>query len=210
MRTNRWCGAGVFALWGLCAGAAENRVLNPGFEQTEAPGKIMGWSERKPAYTFVEGAGRDGSRGLAFENRDPKFYSFPTQKLELEPGCCYAFEVWVKAEGLKGEESGATVCMEWSGPDGKWLGGAYAEGVRDTAGGWQKVRGVTRALPTNAVRVTVAPYVRRGMTGKVSPGTLKPATHGQFKTSHFSCVIDTMIPGQLSTSVLPVARSLSL
>jgi hypothetical protein len=44
----------------------------------------------------------------------------------------------------------------------------------------------------------------------VSPGTLKPATHGQFKTSHFSCVIDTMIPGQLSTSVLPVARSLSL
>lgn len=166
MRTNRWCGAGVLALWGLCAGAEENRVLNPGFEQAEAPGKIMGWSERKPVYTFVEGAGRDGSRGLAFENLDPKFYSFPTQKLELEPGCCYAFEVWVKAEGLKGEESGATVCMEWSGPDGKWLGGAYAEGVRDTAGGWQKVRGVTRALPTNAVRVTVAPYVRRGMTGK--------------------------------------------
>lgn len=44
----------------------------------------------------------------------------------------------------------------------------------------------------------------------LSPGTSKPATRGQFKTSHFSCVIDTMIPGQLSTSVLPVARSLSL
>ena len=60
----------------------------------------------------------------------------------------------------------AAVCMELSGPGGKWLGGAYAEGVRGTSDGWQKVRGVTRALPTNAVRVTVAPYVRRGMTGK--------------------------------------------
>jgi hypothetical protein len=39
-----------------------------------------------------------------------------------------------------------------SGPDGKWLGGAYAEGVRGTSGGWKRVSGTTRAIPTNAVQ----------------------------------------------------------
>jgi hypothetical protein len=146
--------------------AQENAVCNPGFEETGPGGAVAGWSERKPAYRFADGAGRNGSRGLAFDNSDPKFYSFPSQKLDLQPGRCYAFEVWVKTEGLTGDESGATACMEWSGADGKYLGGAYPEGVRGTSDGWVKVRGVTRALPTNAVRVTLAPYVRRGMTGK--------------------------------------------
>ena len=157
---------GVLALTALCSWAEENSVRNPGFEKVDAAGATQDWSEHKPVYRFADGVGRDGSRGLAFENSDPKFYSFPTQKLDVQPGCCYAFEVWVKTENLKGDESGATVCMEWSGPDGKWLGGAYAEGVHGTSGGWKKVHGFTRALPTNAVRVSVAPYVRRGMTGK--------------------------------------------
>jgi hypothetical protein len=148
------------------AGAQENAVRNPGFEEKGADGEVAGWSARKPAYRFEEGVGRNGSRGLAFDNSDPSFYSFPSQKLDVQPGRCYAFEVWVKTENLKGDESGATVCMEWSGPDGKYLGGAYAEGVRGTSDGWTRVHGFTRAIPTNAVRVTVAPYARRGMTGK--------------------------------------------
>ncbi len=161
--------AGLVSLvmfYGVVSAAEENLVRNPGFESVSPEGKTAEWSGRKPVYSFADGAGREGSRGLAFDNSDPKFYSFPSQKVDAKPSCCYAFEVWVKTEGLVGDESGATVCMEWSGPDGKWLGGAYAEGVRGTSGEWRKVRGVTRALPTNAVRVTVAPYVRRGMTGK--------------------------------------------
>ncbi len=159
-----WLGAAALAVSGAVAQA--NAVRNPGFEETGASGATIGWSDRKPAYHFADGVGRGGSRGLAFDNGDPNFYSFPTQKLDIQPGCCYSFEVWVKTENLKGEESGASVCLEWSGPDGKWLGGAYADGVRGTSDGWQQVRGLTRAVPTNAVRVTVAPYVRRGMTGK--------------------------------------------
>ena len=159
-----WLGVAALVVSGTVE--QENAVRNPGFEETAASGATAGWSDRKPVYRFTNGVGRGGSRGLAFDNSDPNFYSFPTQKLDLQPGCCYSFEVWVKTENLKGEESGASVCMEWSGPDGKWLGGAYADGVRGTSDGWQKVRGLTRAIPTNAVRVTVAPYVRRGMTGK--------------------------------------------
>jgi hypothetical protein len=149
-----------------CAAAQENAVRNPGFEAVDSAGAPVGWSDRKPAYRFADGVGRGGSRGLAFDNSDPKFYSFPSQQVGLQTGFCYAFEVWVKTEELNGDESGATICLEWSGPGGKWLGGAYAEGVRGTSGGWKRVQGFTRAIPTNATRVTVAPYVRRGMTGK--------------------------------------------
>ncbi|HRU70609.1 MAG TPA: hypothetical protein P5111_05975 [Kiritimatiellia bacterium] len=149
----------------ICRGEERNLVRNPGFEETEPSGATVAWNERKPAYRFVDGAGREGSRGLVFENGDPDFYSFPAQALDLQRGCCYAYEVWVRTEGLSGDESGATVCMEWY--DGnRYLGGAYAEGVRGTSKGWQRVHGVTRAIPTHATRVSIAPYVRRGMTGK--------------------------------------------
>lgn len=168
-----WC---VLA-WAWAAAGQENAVRNAGFEETDAAGATVGWSERRPVYRFAGGAGRGGSRGLVFENSDPAFYAFPSQRLEVETGQCYAFEVWVRTEGLEGEESGATVCMEWSGADGKWLGGAYAKGVRGTSDGWQKVRGTTQALPAEAARVTVAPYVRRGMTGKAWFDDLKVTRH---------------------------------
>ena len=165
-RMSVWAGGCALGLAALCAGAEENAVRNPGFEKTDSSGETQAWSDRKPVYRFADGVGREGSRGLAFENSDPDYYSFPSQRVELRSGCCYAFEVWVRTENLSGDESGATICMEWSGTDGKWLGGAYADGVRGTSGGWQKVRGITRAIPTNAVNITVAPYARRGMVGK--------------------------------------------
>lgn len=156
----------LFTLFGASAWAQPNAVKNPGFDETDATGATVGWSDRKPVYRFADGVGRNGSRGLAFDNSDPKFYSFPSQTLDLQTGGCYAFEVWVKTENLAGDESGASVCVEWSGPDGKWLGGAYADGVRGTSGGWKRVSGFTRPIPTNATRIVVQPYVRRGMTGK--------------------------------------------
>ena len=142
-----------------------NKVLNHGFEQTDPQGGTVAWTERKPVYHFADKVGRNGSRGLVFENDDPDFYSFPSQKLDVQRGCCYAYEVWVKTENLKGSESGATVCLEWYA-DNQYLGGAYAEGVCGTSEGWQRVHGVTRLIPTHATRVSVAPYVRKGMTGK--------------------------------------------
>ena len=159
-------GFATAALVALGAGAQENPVRNPGFDETDAAGATVGWSDVKPVYRFVGGAGRNGSRGLAFENSDPGFYSFPSQTVGLQPGCCYAFEVWVRTENLVGDESGASVCIEWSGPDGQWMGGAYPDGVRGTSDGWTRVQGFTRALPTNATHIVIEPYVRRGMTGK--------------------------------------------
>ena len=160
----------------ICRGEEKNLARNPGFEETGPSGATAAWSEHNPVYRFADGVGREGSRGLVFENSDPAFYAVPSQSLELQRGCCYAFEVWVRTEGLSGEESGATVCMEWY--DGnRYLGGAYAEGVRGTSKNWQRMHGVTPVIPTNATRVSISPYVRRGMTGKAWFDDLKVTRH---------------------------------
>ena len=118
----------------------------------------------KPVYKIENGAGRNGSRGLAFANSDPTFYRFPSQKLDLQPGRSYNFSVWVKTSGLKGEENGATVCIQWSDKNGKFLGGAYPHGIKGDHD-WFQIEGFAK-IPTDAASVSISPYVRKGLTGR--------------------------------------------
>ncbi len=141
-----------------------NLVRNPGFEEVAPGGVPSAWNEVKPVYRVEDGAGRNGSRGMAYENRDPAFYRFPGQRLELQPGSLYRFSVWVRTEGLEGDESGATLCLEWSDRNGQWLGGAYPHGIRGTHE-WHRIEGSAK-IPENAGSVRLSPYVRKGMTGR--------------------------------------------
>ena len=199
MRMPRSLRLGMLVGLASIACAEENLVLNSGFEQVDVNGATTAWGDRKPVYCFVDKVGRGGTRGLVFENSNPDFYSFPSQKLDVKPGCCYAYEVWVKTENLKGNDSGATICMEWYAGN-TYLGGAYAEGVRGTSDGWQRVHGFTRLIPTNATRVSVAPYVRKGMTGKAWFDDLKVARFYPPMVSALSasCYRHTVTGGPLS------------
>ena len=148
-------------------GAAEKGpelVRNGGFNEV-VDGKTAGWNAVGSKYVYRDGEGRGGTRALCFENGDPKFYSFPRQVVPLKAGRVYEYEVWVKTENLAGDESGATVCIEWSDANGKWLGGSYANGVKGTKG-WTLVRGITERVPKEAASARVSPYVRKGMVGK--------------------------------------------
>ena len=147
----------------LCVNAG-NLVKNPGFEELDSAGKPLAWNEVKPVYRIKDGAGRNGSRGLAFENSDPAFYSFPSQKLSVTPGQQYTFSVWVKTIGLKGDENGATVCIQWSDKNGKFLGGSYPHGKKGDCD-WYKIEGHAK-VPAEAAFVSISPYVRRGLTGR--------------------------------------------
>ena len=149
------------------AGAPEQGpelVRNGGFNEV-VDGKTAGWNAVGGKYVYRDGEGRGGTRALCFENDDPKFYSFPGQRVPLKAGRVYEYEVWVKTENLTGDESGATICIEWSDEHGKWLGGSYANGVKGTKD-WTLVRGVTDKVPKEAASVRVSPYVRKGMVGK--------------------------------------------
>ena len=171
MKDNMPCRQRVLALavavaaCACAAGPGVQLVRNGGFEDVK-DGKTVGWNAVGRKYVYADGAGRSGTRALAFENDDPRFYNFPGQRIELKAGKTYKYEVWVRTENLKGDESGASICIEWSGPDGKWLGGSYTSGVKGTKD-WTRVEGVTQPIPPNARNFRVSPYVRKGMTGKV-------------------------------------------
>jgi len=160
----RWIAGWILAV-ALGVNAQENMVRNSGFEEVDATGAPLAWNQVKPVYTIIDGAGRNNSRGLQFDNSDPAFYSFPQQKIDLQPGSRYKISVWVRTEGLKGDDSGATLCLEWNDAQGKYLGGSYPHGVKGSSDGWKLVEGETQ-YPLDAASVRIAPYVRRGMTGK--------------------------------------------
>ncbi len=157
-------GSAVLVL--VAAGADSALVTNGGFERV-VDGKTEGWREVGSHYVYRDGEGRSGTRALCFENSDPQFYTFPMQKLSLKAGHVYEYEVWVRTENLVGDESGASLCIEWDGPDGRWMGGSYLAGVKmKGTKDWTRLAGVTEPIPAGAVNCRICPYVRKGMTGK--------------------------------------------
>lgn len=154
----------IFGLMALAclmstAAAAEktNLVRNGGFEAGGA-----GWSLPR-TYHAVQDAAHGGQGSLAVENTDPKLYQLATQSIAFKPGQQYRFGAWIKTRGVKGNESGASVCMEWSGKKG-WLGGAYAKGGKGDRD-WFYAEALTPPIPAEATSVHVSLYLRRGMTG---------------------------------------------
>jgi hypothetical protein len=138
---------------------AANLVSNPGFEDGAAKWHL-------PAgFKVVQGAAAHaGGSFLDFVRTDKSIYELASQRIDFRPGARYKFSAWVWTKGVVGEESGATVCMEWSGPKG-WIGGAYPDG-RKGDNDWFRVVGITPPIPREAAGVSVTLYLRQGMTGE--------------------------------------------
>jgi hypothetical protein len=138
--------------------AGPNLVKNPGFQEDAPPWQL-------PAgFEVVKDAGRAGGACLHFVRTDASTYRLASQSIECRPGRRYRFSAWVRTKGVAGGDSGATVCMEWSGAKG-WIGGAYPVG-RKGDNDWFRVEGVTAPLPPEATSMGVRLYLRKGMTGE--------------------------------------------
>jgi hypothetical protein len=151
------------ALLAATVGAGDlNLVANPGFE---AGSRETPWQFQAPVYAVTTDAPRTGTQCLRYTNNDPGRYWMAGQPLVLRPGHRYEVTAWVRTDNIRGNENGATVCVEWSDSSGKFLGGCYPRGVRDTHADWQLVRDLTGPIPPGAVRCKINCYVRQGMTG---------------------------------------------
>ena len=150
----------------IAAGAETRRnlVANSSFEERAAGSPIpANWIGSPEVYSWDGGTAKSGKASLKYHNADPNRYVLCTQRVPVEPGWKVRFGAWITTQDIQGEESGATVCLEWQGKDGKWLGGAYPDGIRGTKT-WTRVETVAR-LPKEAVSCQVSCYVRKGMTG---------------------------------------------
>ncbi len=148
--------------WGV--GIGENLVQNPSFEELQE-GKPISWSAPAPVYSSDDTAARTGEHSLKFVNDDPENYVLCGQRIDLQPGRIYEVKAWVKTEGVEGADSGATVCLEWSDAEGKYLGGSYPPGKKGDTPEWTEVGGISRRIPEEATSCSVTCYVRKGMTG---------------------------------------------
>ncbi len=158
----------VASLWAASSSAYDvigpNVVVNSSFERAAERGPLPeAWAGTTKVYAREADTGRQGTACLRFSSTDPKQYVLCTQKVTVGPGWKCQFSAWIKTRGVEGPESGATICMEWSGPDGKWLGGSYPGGIRGTRD-WTRIEGVA-CLPPQAQNVRLSCYLRRGMTG---------------------------------------------
>ena len=155
--------AGWITVGAACAGGT-NLVDNPGFEGAAADGKPIAW--RLPAgYAIDTNAPHSGAACLRYENSDPAKYRLASASIRLASGARYEIEARVRTQKIAGDEHGATVCLEWSDAAGTFIGGCYPHGLKGTSDGWQTVRGVTGLVPSNAARMSVSCYLRRGITG---------------------------------------------
>ncbi|MBN2309570.1 MAG: hypothetical protein JXR94_11395 [Candidatus Hydrogenedentes bacterium] len=143
---------------------APNLVQNPGFE-TPSEGHLPDkWSGDAKIYGRDTGTAHTGTGSLRFVNPDPNTYRLCSQRVPLERGCRYEFSAWVKTEGIEGRGSGAGICVEYYGPDKKYLSGVYPPGVVGTSD-WTQIRAVTRRVPEEAESASVTCYVRKEMAG---------------------------------------------
>ena len=162
----RNCTVYAITVLSLVAGAAtgEDLVKNPGFENAADGGAAADWSGTASRYSRDATTHRSGEASLKYVNADPAAYLLCSQPVPLAQGKMYEVSAWVKTLDLAGEESGATICVEWYDAAGKWAGGCYPQGVKGTAD-WTLVKGVTARIPPEAAGCSISCYMRQGMTG---------------------------------------------
>ncbi|MBN1344380.1 MAG: hypothetical protein JXQ73_16955 [Phycisphaerae bacterium] len=139
-------------------------VRNEGFETAGDKGLPANWSGPTNVYSRDATVAHSGQASLKFVNDNPEHYALCSQRVELESGRMYEFSGWVKAKGIQGKDSGATICMEWQDTGGKYLGGSYVPGSVGESD-WTLIKGVTSRIPPEAKRFSLTCYVRKGMTG---------------------------------------------
>jgi len=135
---------------------APPRLVNPDFNSgTE------GWTLGEDFRRDPQG-GRNGTGALRLDRVDPGKYLLTGQVIDLLPGTRYRFGAWIRTANVTGDDSGATICLEFYDGD-NFLGGVYPNGIKGTRD-WTLVE-MTGSTPDKPVKCTLTLYLRKGMTG---------------------------------------------
>jgi hypothetical protein len=163
-----------------------NMITNPNFEQTTPNDFASDWLPGSVYSRVTDTVRSPATAALKYVNRSPKTYQICSQHLPADvaagmAGKRFNASAWIKAAGITGTGSGATIAVEFGGPgDGQgvpgsvcvnqtatgcatYLAGAYPDGVTGTHD-WRLVSAVVQ-FPDLVEYVHMDVYVRSGMTG---------------------------------------------
>ena len=140
-------------------------LFNPGCEFPR-PGDKQLWRLQSDKWRFDAGAGINGSGGLVWENDDTNHYSCAVQPVALKPGKRYRFTTNLCLDFTHEKGRGASLGLEWSDRNGKYIGGAYGQDQRGPKGRWIKLSGATGPISTNMASARLVAIVCPGATGR--------------------------------------------
>ena len=148
----------------LSPAVSAQEIPNASFEQAASGDSVLpqDWGGPAPNFARDDSTAHSGTASFRWTNADPALYRLSHADVKgLEPGKRYTLSGWVKTENVRGGK--AAICLEWNGPDGKYLGGIYAHGVAGTKD-WQQIS-TTFTFPENAQKPYVDCYGTRGAVG---------------------------------------------
>ena len=154
----------ALAVFSIPLASADNLAKNPSFERHSGVGSMPSdWTGDSQVYGIDTTVHHGDGASLRYHNTDSKRYVLCSQRVPVKPGWLIHCSAWVKTQDIAGDDSGATICLEWHDPSGKWLGGSYPNGVKGTHE-WTLIEDTVR-VPENAGTFVLACYVRQHMTG---------------------------------------------
>ncbi|MDO4574343.1 MAG: carbohydrate binding domain-containing protein [Planctomycetia bacterium] len=137
-----------------------NYLKNPSFEVIGETGLPEGWNAPE-AFTADKTVARTGNVSFKWANENKESYPLSSYPLALEPGKAYHISMWIKTDKVQPKK--VLFCVEWDGPNGKWMGGNYAHGIGGTKD-WTKVECRVNP-PENAQNIRLSCFGARGTTG---------------------------------------------
>ena len=136
-------------------------VANPGFGDCNQDG----WKLARE-FRIDPVAGMNGGAGLVWEGAATNGPQRAIQYLEgWEKGVQYEFSAMVKISGWDGK--GVVLWLEWYDASGKWIDATQAAAPKLENVDWTFVKGISKVIPENAVRLRVMPYVPANSSGRV-------------------------------------------
>lgn len=129
---------------------------------------VAAWELPKKYATFKaeDGVGRNGSRGLVWEDSKADYYVLARNRIDVKPGVSYNFGGWIKADRLETSRSCAALYFDCYSKDGKWLDGCSSPLV-SKKGEWIHTFGKTCNLPKETAYGVLLAYAAKGSKGKV-------------------------------------------
>ena len=128
-----------------------------------------GW-KLNDEHKVVRGEGINLSSGLVIERTDPNQYTLCGQHVKgCIPGQAYNISVRVRCENVQGGKKGATIGIEHSDKDGKFisLSGTYLTGLYGTKG-WTELTIRNHIIPKNAANTVIILFLGEKSTGKAA------------------------------------------
>lgn len=143
-----------------------NILANADFEALVGT-DVAAWNlPKSPAtYSVADGAGRNGSRGLVWDDPKGDVYVMARNRIDVKPGVAYSFGGWIKVERLSGQGAYAALYFDWYSADGKWIGGCHSTPAAK-AGDWMRVTGKTDNTPENAAYGVLLAFAMKGAKGR--------------------------------------------